>query len=86
VTITITDAALAQIVVGAAEQVDGARVRKRRGVQPQDRRVTLWLAAPYGAILPELAREVQEHVSAALREMCGLDVQVDVTIEELDGA
>jgi uncharacterized alkaline shock family protein YloU len=84
--VTITDAALAQIVVGAAEQVEGARVRKRRGVQPQDGRVTLWLAAPYGAILPELAREVQAGVATALHEMCGLDVQVDVTIEELDGA
>jgi uncharacterized alkaline shock family protein YloU len=85
-TVTITDAALAQIVVGAAEQVEGARVRKRRGVQPQDGRVTLWLAAPYGTILPELAREVQDRVATTLRQMCGLDVQVDVTIEELDGA
>jgi uncharacterized alkaline shock family protein YloU len=84
--VTITDAALAQIIVGAAEQVDGARVRKRRGVQPQDGRVTLWLAARYGTILPELAREVQERVAEALRQMCGLDVHVDVTIEELDGA
>ncbi len=81
--ITVTDNALAQIVVAAAEQVEGARVRKRRGVQPHDGRVTLWLAARYGAILPELARDVQQHVADALRSMCDLDVKIDVTIEEL---
>jgi len=85
-TVTISDGALAQIVVTAAEQVDGVRVRKRRGVHPKDGRVTLWLAARYGTVLPELAREVQERVAAALREMCELDVGVDVTIEEVDEA
>jgi uncharacterized alkaline shock family protein YloU len=83
VTVTVTENALAQIVVTAAEQVDGARVRKRRGVQPHDGRVTLWLAARYGTILPELAQDVQRSVAGALRTMCDLDVAVDVTIEEL---
>ena len=81
--ITVSDNALAQIVVTAAEHVDGARVRKRRGVQPHDGRVTLWLAARYGEILPELAKQVQGEVAGALRTMCDVDVAVDVTIEAL---
>ena len=82
--VAISDNALQQIVVGAAEQVDGVRVRKRRGVQPKDGHVSLWLAARYGVVLPEAARDVQERVAEALHEMCELDVQVDVTIEEID--
>ncbi len=82
--LTITDAALAQIVVGAAEQVDGVRVRRRRGVEPQDGRVSLSLAARYGTVLPELARDVQARVAEALAAMCDLRVSVDVSIEELD--
>ena len=82
--LTITDAALSQIVVGAAEQVDGVRVRRRRGVEPQDGRVTLSLAARYGTVLPDLARDVQTRVADALSTMCDLQVSVDVSIEELD--
>ena len=82
--LTITDAALAQIVVGAAEQVDGVRVRRRRGVEPEDGRVSLSLAARYGTVLPELARDVQARVAEALAAMCDLRVSVDVSIEELD--
>ena len=82
--LTITDAALSQIVVGAAEQVEGVRVRRRRGVEPQDGRVTLSLAARYGTVLPDLARDVQTRVADALSTMCDLQVSVDVSIEELD--
>lgn len=82
--VTITDAALTQIVVGAAEQVDGVRVRRRRGVEPQDGRVSLSVAAHYGTVLPELARDVQGRVADALATMCDLHVAVDVSIEELD--
>ena len=82
--LTITDAALSQIVVGAAEQVEGVRVRRRRGVEPQDGRVTLSLAARYGTVLPDLARDVQTRVAEALSAMCDLRVSVDVSIEELD--
>jgi len=82
--VTITDAALAQIVVGAAEQVEGVRVRRRRGVEPQNGRVNLAVAARYGAVLPDLARAVQARVAEALAAMCDLRVSVDVSIEELD--
>jgi uncharacterized alkaline shock family protein YloU len=35
--------------------------------------------------LPDVAREVQAHVTDALTRMCGLDVTaVDVTVEELE--
>jgi uncharacterized alkaline shock family protein YloU len=81
---TITDAALSQIVVAAAEQVDGARVRKRRAVEPVDGRVALSLAARQGGVQPVVAREVQQRVVTALATMCGLDVLVDVSVDELD--
>ena len=82
--VTITDAALAQIVVGAAEQVEGVRVRRRRGVEPQSGRVNLAVSARYGAVLPDLARDVQARVAEALAGMCDLRVSVDVSIEELE--
>lgn len=90
-TITIPDGTLAQIVVQAAEGVEGVRVRRPRrklaveieGVQA---RVELELAVGYGTVLPDAAREVQRQVAAALTRMCGLDVAaVDVVVEELEG-
>jgi uncharacterized alkaline shock family protein YloU len=80
--ITITDSALAQIVSAAAEQVDGVRVR-RRGIAFEDERLSVSLAAPYGTVLPQLAREVQERVAGALSSMCELQVGVDVSVDEL---
>lgn len=89
-TITVTPGALTQIVVRAAEEADGARVRRpRRGLEIQlengHARVELELAARFGAVLPDLAREVQDRVSGALEGMCGLTVDaVDVAVEELE--
>jgi uncharacterized alkaline shock family protein YloU len=90
-TITITPAALTNVVVQAAELADGARVRRpRRGleiaIEDGRVRVALELAARLGVVLPELAREVQERVADALEGMCGLVVDaVDVSVDELDG-
>ena len=91
-TVTISPAALSQIVVRAAESVDGVRVRlplPRRRVDVALRdghaRVELALAARYGAVLPERAREVQRRVADALGRMCALEVDaVEVTVEELE--
>jgi uncharacterized alkaline shock family protein YloU len=89
--ITVTDAALTQIVVQAAETVEGARVRRRPlrklplDIDGNSARVDLGLAVAYGRVLPDVAREVQAHVTDALTRMCGLDVTaVDVTVEELE--
>ena len=82
--ITITDAALAQIVVAAAEQVDGIRVRRRKGSEPQDGRVSLSLAARHGTLIPEAGRDVQAHVKDALETMCELQVAVDVSVDEVE--
>lgn len=90
--ITVTSGALAQIVQQAAESVDGVRVRRpRRGLDLQvdesRARVELELAARYGTVLPDLARDVQERVSSALATMVELDVEaVDVSVEELEEA
>ena len=87
--ISVTPGALAAIVRGAAESVEGVRIRRRRGleIRVDDSRaqVELELAAEYGLVLPELAREVQERVAGTIASMCGLSASVDVTIEELDG-
>jgi uncharacterized alkaline shock family protein YloU len=86
--ITVTDAALQQIVASALGLVPGARPRRRRGVEIEVKagraRVELELSAPIGAVLPELARDVQENVTSALSGMCGLVVDaVDVTVAEV---
>ena len=89
-TITITPAALTQVVVRAAEGTAGARVRRpRRGLEIEledgHARVQLELAARFGLVLPDLARDVQDRVSGALEGMCGLVVDaVDVSVEELE--
>jgi uncharacterized alkaline shock family protein YloU len=88
--ITIELSVLATIVHQAAESVDGAKVRRRRRdvdvrVDEGAARVELALAAPYGTVLPEVARGVQERVAAALEAMCGLSATVDVAVEELEG-
>jgi uncharacterized alkaline shock family protein YloU len=87
-TLTVTDAALAQIVVAAAEAVDGARVKRKRslGIEVADdgTRVELGLSVAYGRVLPDVARDVQQRVAAALGTMCGVNVRaVDVTVEDL---
>jgi uncharacterized alkaline shock family protein YloU len=90
--IRIEGDALARLVVAAVGQVEGARARRPRrglGVAVEDGRVRVEVevAARFGSVLPELARAVQESVAAALRGCAGLEVeQVDVTVEELDGA
>jgi uncharacterized alkaline shock family protein YloU len=89
-TITVTPAALAQLVGHAAEPVEGTRVRRGRRhleIQVEDgkARVELELTARYGAVLPDVAREVQARVADALVTMCGVDVvQVDVSVEDVE--
>ena len=88
--VTVTDAALGQIVLQAAEAVDGARVRRPKrhleiAIADGHARVELELAVAYGHVLPDVAREVQEQVTDALQRMCALHVDaVDVSVEELD--
>jgi uncharacterized alkaline shock family protein YloU len=87
--ITVTPSALAGLVATAAEAVDGAEVRRGRrrldvDVTDGTARVRVELTAPYGAVLPELAREVQRRVAEALTKMCSVDVEaVDVSVEEI---
>jgi len=88
--VKVTDGALTQIVVRAAEGVAGVRVRRPRRkaaieVEGTRARVDLSLAIAYGKVLPDVARDVQREVADALERMCGLAVDViDVSVEELD--
>jgi uncharacterized alkaline shock family protein YloU len=86
--IAVERKALARLVQAAAEGVDGARVvRVRRTLQvavAEDGTVSVELAlsASHGAVLPELARRVQERVADVLRATLGAaGVRVDVTVE-----
>jgi len=87
--VKVTDGALTQIVVRAAEGVDGARVRRPRrnveiAIDGGRAHVDLELAVAYGRVLPEVARAVQREVADALARMCAVAVDaVDVSIEEL---
>jgi uncharacterized alkaline shock family protein YloU len=88
--VRVTDGALTQIVVRAAEGVEGARVRRARRkvaieIEGGHARVDLELAVAYGRVLPDVARDVQREVADALERMCGVKVDaVDVAVEELD--
>jgi uncharacterized alkaline shock family protein YloU len=87
--VKVTDAAVTQIIVRAAEAVGGARVRRPRRhldveIAGGSARVDLELTVEYGKVLPEVARDVQERVAAALGTMCGVTVNaVNVAVEEL---
>jgi uncharacterized alkaline shock family protein YloU len=87
--VKVTDNALTQVVVRAAEGVEGARVRRPRRkvdveIENGRARVELELAVTYGKVLPEVARDVQAEVADALGRMCDVSVDaVDVSVEEL---
>lgn len=87
--VVVSEAALAQLVSGAVESVDGVRLRRRRRLALEleggRARAELELAVEYGRVLPEVARAVQERVAEALATMCDVVVDaVDVSVEELD--
>jgi uncharacterized alkaline shock family protein YloU len=86
-TITVTAGVLESVARRAAESVTGARVRRRGldiDVDAGRARVSIELSVRHGAVLPDVARAVQEQVAGELRGMCGLDASaVDVTVEEI---
>lgn len=88
-TVTVTAAALTELVARAVRGVDGARLRRPKRsieIRAEDGRasVTLELGARYGMPLQELARAVQERVAEALGQVSGLRVErVDVALEEV---
>ena len=88
--ITVTASVLNELVVQAAESVEGAEVRRGRrrfevNVAEGHAGVRLELTARYGVVLPELARQVQERVADALTTMCGVEVDaIDVSVEAVE--
>jgi uncharacterized alkaline shock family protein YloU len=87
--ITLTAAAVTELVASAARSVDGVRLRRpRRAVEVRYAEgcasVSLGLVATPGRPLPGLARAVQERVGEALAQVTGLEVErVDVEIAEI---
>jgi uncharacterized alkaline shock family protein YloU len=88
-TVTVPDATVSSLVVRAAEQVPGVRVKRGRRrpiveVSGEPATATVVLAGRYGLVLPEAARAVQQAVAEALTSMLGLTVgSVDVEVEEV---
>lgn len=82
-TITVPDSALLQIAVRAAEGVDGVRVRRKRTVDVEGKIVRLEVAVHGNEPLLGVGEAIQRTVRDALAKMCGLDLAVDVAIEEL---
>jgi len=88
--VTITPSALAELVVRAAEAVDGAEVRRGRrrlDIEVGDgrARVRLELSARYGLVLPQLARDVQERIAQVLTSMCRVEIDgIDVSVEAVE--
>jgi len=87
--VTLTAAALTELVAGAARSVDGVRLRRPRRtveIRHADGRasVSIELGATPAEPLPGLARAVQERVGEALAQVTGLEVErVDVEIAEI---
>jgi uncharacterized alkaline shock family protein YloU len=86
--VRVSEAALVRLFDDAVAAVDGARLRKRRrlSVELADgrARAELEISLPYGSVLSEDARAVQESVARALTEICGAEVDaVDVAVVEL---
>lgn len=87
--IIVPSQTLAAIVSAAVEQA-GARVRRhpRRSISldlsGDGGQVLVGIVAPAGAVLPELAKQVQSSVHDTLTLMCELGrLAVDVTVEEI---
>ena len=87
--ITVTAAALIDLVAAAARSVEGVRLRRpRRSVEVRHgdghAAVSLELVAPHGELLAELAHAVQERVGRGLAAASGLEIErVDVEIAEI---
>ena len=83
-TITVPEDVLLEIVVRAAQSVDGVRVRRKRSIDVDARVVRVELEAPRATPLRPLGEAVQEAVASALLTMCDLDpARVDVSFEEV---
>lgn len=85
--VTISSGVFEEVVRRSAGEADGVRVRKRGldvEVDGGRGKVALEIAVRYGAVIPDAAEDVQRRVAGALRDICGVDARVDVSVEELD--
>jgi uncharacterized alkaline shock family protein YloU len=90
--VSVDEGALVQLVRDAALGVDGVRgVAQRRGVRLQmpdggGPTVSVVVSARMSAILPDLARGVQQRVADTVRATLGVvPSQVDVTVDAVEG-
>ncbi len=86
--VRLSEAALVKLLDGAVAAVEGARLRKRRRLSVEladgHARAELEISLPYGGVVPEAARVVQENVARVLTQICGAEVDaVDIAVVEL---
>lgn len=86
--IELTSAALASLVVRAAESVPGVRARRPRrgltiGVEGSHASVEIEVVGPLDGVLPDVGEQVQRAIADAVHASAGLDVAVSVVFEEL---
>jgi uncharacterized alkaline shock family protein YloU len=85
--VDITDGALTQIVVRAAEAVAGVRVKRPKrhlgvDIAGGEARVSIDVTVAHGTVIPVAALDVQHRVADAVGTMCGVTVRsVDVNVE-----
>jgi uncharacterized alkaline shock family protein YloU len=91
---TISSDILASYAADAAREVDGvsglveSALHRHKGVRIVDDdgrvRVELHLAVEWGASIPAVGRDVQQHVAAYLEQMAKVDPEaVDVIVDEI---
>jgi uncharacterized alkaline shock family protein YloU len=83
-TVTVPENVLVAIAVGAAERVEGIKVRRRRAVDVENRVVRLAVSAHRGEPLVELAERAQHEVAKTFKAVCGIETKVDIAIGELE--
>ena len=86
--IELTGAALASLVVRAAESVPGVRIRRpRRGItvaiDGSSAHVAVAMTGPLDGILTVVGESAQRAIADVVGGMTDLTVSVDVTFEEL---
>jgi hypothetical protein len=86
--IELTGAALASLVVRAAESVPGVRVRRPRraldvAIDGSSAHVAVGMTGPLDGILTDVGESAQRAIAEAVGAATGLAVSVDVSFEEL---
>jgi uncharacterized alkaline shock family protein YloU len=80
----ISPEVLARYAADAAAEVPGVHTKQRRGARVAGTEVEVHVVIDYGANIPEVASQVQQHVSDYLARMADLRPSVvDVVVDDV---